>query len=258
MAFTLTFGARLSLGKLTARQTSRDAADRSLAPPVTGLSTLGFDQIGFPIQPPACYRASWQLPEPDLHRQVTTSREQVVQLNSLAVPPTPAGRTTAAVHTRRLGRSEAARIAARLAVPAATEPSDRVPARDSVPPSARGATARALEGLTPPLWRAAQSRMNAWRSGTAAERRPPTPIHGPVSRRSIVNNDPAPPPTLLQGIVTETPVTSRLTGVFCLASNGSGPDWPERTLRHRIGIRAAYDSRRTLPNPATREITPGR
>jgi hypothetical protein len=41
--------------------------------PLTGLSTLGFDPIGFQTEPPACYRASWQLPGPDLHRQATTS-----------------------------------------------------------------------------------------------------------------------------------------------------------------------------------------
>src|SRR5207344_2827016 len=48
------------------------AADRSVAPP-TGLSTLGFDPTRFQTEPPACYRASWQLPGPDSHRQATTS-----------------------------------------------------------------------------------------------------------------------------------------------------------------------------------------
>jgi hypothetical protein len=38
-----------------------------------GLLTLGFDPARFPTEPPACYRASWQLPGPDSHRQVTTS-----------------------------------------------------------------------------------------------------------------------------------------------------------------------------------------
>jgi len=37
------------------------------------LSTLGFDAERFPPTPPACYRASWQLPGRDLHRQATTS-----------------------------------------------------------------------------------------------------------------------------------------------------------------------------------------
>jgi hypothetical protein len=41
--------------------------------PLTGLSTLGFDPTRFQTRPPACYRASWQLPEPDSHRQATTS-----------------------------------------------------------------------------------------------------------------------------------------------------------------------------------------
>src|SRR5215218_4813103 len=44
---------------------------RSLPP--KGLSTLGFDAGRFPPTPPACYRASWQLPGPDSHRQATTS-----------------------------------------------------------------------------------------------------------------------------------------------------------------------------------------
>ena len=35
--------------------------------------TLGFDPTRFQTEPPACYRASWQLPGPDFHRQATTS-----------------------------------------------------------------------------------------------------------------------------------------------------------------------------------------
>jgi hypothetical protein len=78
MAFTLISGARPSLsptqraGPLTTRQASRDATDRSVASP-TGLLTLGFDPARFQTEPPACYRASWQLPGPDSHRQATTS-----------------------------------------------------------------------------------------------------------------------------------------------------------------------------------------
>jgi hypothetical protein len=41
--------------------------------PLTGLLTLGSDPARFPARPPACYRASWQLPGPDFHRQATTS-----------------------------------------------------------------------------------------------------------------------------------------------------------------------------------------
>jgi hypothetical protein len=41
--------------------------------PLTGLLTLGFDPTRFQTEPPACYRASWQLPGPDSHRQATTS-----------------------------------------------------------------------------------------------------------------------------------------------------------------------------------------
>jgi hypothetical protein len=72
MAFAVKHSARLSLFRpktvaLTARQASLDATDRSLAPP-KGLSTLGFDPTRFQTEPPACYRASWQLPGPDSHR----------------------------------------------------------------------------------------------------------------------------------------------------------------------------------------------
>ena len=43
------------------------------SPPPTGLLTLRFDAGRFPPTPAACYRASWQLPGPDSHRQATTS-----------------------------------------------------------------------------------------------------------------------------------------------------------------------------------------
>src|SRR5215471_1551952 len=41
--------------------------------PPKGLLTLGSGPARFPAEPPACYRASWQLPGPDFHRQATTS-----------------------------------------------------------------------------------------------------------------------------------------------------------------------------------------
>jgi hypothetical protein len=41
--------------------------------PPKGLLTLGSDPARFQTKPPACYRASWQLPGPDFHRQATTS-----------------------------------------------------------------------------------------------------------------------------------------------------------------------------------------
>ena len=41
--------------------------------PLGGLPTLGFDPTRFQTGPPVCYRASWQLPGPDFHRQATTS-----------------------------------------------------------------------------------------------------------------------------------------------------------------------------------------
>ena len=45
----------------------------ALSLPLTGLLTLGSDPARFQTGPPACYRASWQLPGPDFHRQATTS-----------------------------------------------------------------------------------------------------------------------------------------------------------------------------------------
>src|ERR671923_723420 len=44
---------------------------RSLPP--TGLSTPGFDPARLQAEPPACYRASWQLPGRDSHPQAATS-----------------------------------------------------------------------------------------------------------------------------------------------------------------------------------------
>jgi len=41
--------------------------------PLAGLLTLGSGPARFQTGPPACYRASWQLPGPDFHRQATTS-----------------------------------------------------------------------------------------------------------------------------------------------------------------------------------------
>ena len=41
--------------------------------PLEGLLTLGFDPTRFQTEPPACYRASWRLPGPGLHRSATTS-----------------------------------------------------------------------------------------------------------------------------------------------------------------------------------------
>ena len=66
--------------------------------PPKGLSTLGSDAGRFPPTPPACYRASWQLPGPDFHRQADTSLSTWV--TSTASPPfttdpvpTPSGHT---------------------------------------------------------------------------------------------------------------------------------------------------------------------
>jgi hypothetical protein len=48
------------------------------SPPLAGLSTLGFDPTRFQTEPPVCYRASWQLPGPDFHRQATTSTNSTI------------------------------------------------------------------------------------------------------------------------------------------------------------------------------------
>jgi hypothetical protein len=54
--------------------------------PPTGLSTLGFDPARYQTEPPACYRASWQLPGRDSHPLATTSlcSDQVTEI---APPP---------------------------------------------------------------------------------------------------------------------------------------------------------------------------
>ena len=51
--------------------------------PPKGPLTLGFDPDRFQTEPPVCYRASWQLPGPDLHRLVTTSLSLSDQLSGL-------------------------------------------------------------------------------------------------------------------------------------------------------------------------------
>ena len=56
--------------------------------PPKGLSTLGSDPARFQTKPPACYRASWQLPGPDFHRQATTSlRTRGNTMHYVTVPP---------------------------------------------------------------------------------------------------------------------------------------------------------------------------
>jgi hypothetical protein len=78
MAFAVILAARLSLAPASQRVCQQRGRFRvmlrtvRLLPP-TRLSTLGFDPARFQTEPPACYRASWQLPGPDSHRQATTS-----------------------------------------------------------------------------------------------------------------------------------------------------------------------------------------
>src|SRR5712691_9156173 len=54
--------------------------------PPTGLSTLGFDPTRYQTEPPACYRASWQLPGRDSHPLAATSLCSD-QVNLIAPPP---------------------------------------------------------------------------------------------------------------------------------------------------------------------------
>src|SRR5947209_20212820 len=54
--------------------------------PLAGLLTLGSDAGRFPPTPPACYRASWQLPGPDFHRQATTSLRTKITHNMTRPP----------------------------------------------------------------------------------------------------------------------------------------------------------------------------
>src|SRR5436305_15299703 len=64
--------------------------------PLKGLLTLGSDAGRFPLTPPACYRASWQLPGPDSHRQATTS---------LLMSDQPKGFTSIRLGARTIGAS---------------------------------------------------------------------------------------------------------------------------------------------------------
>ena len=79
---------------LTTRQASLHATDRSVASP-EGLSTLGSALARFQARTPACYRASWQLPGPDFHRQATTSLRTPRNTMALrhGVTSCPTGRT---------------------------------------------------------------------------------------------------------------------------------------------------------------------
>jgi len=116
MTFTLNSRARLSPSPAL-RRGPNDAAGftprygRSVAPP-KGLSTLGFDPTRFQTEPPACYRASWQLPGPDSHRQATTS---------FSLSDQPTGLTSNTLGARTIGASD---------TPVSTSPRDMVPNRE--------------------------------------------------------------------------------------------------------------------------------
>ena len=91
-------------GTFTARQASRNATDRSVAPP-EGLLTLGFDPARFQTEPPACYRAPWRLPGPDSHRLATTSFRSS-QITSSSTSPLPLSGCTP-VSVERAARAHA-------------------------------------------------------------------------------------------------------------------------------------------------------
>jgi hypothetical protein len=65
--------------------------------PLAGLLTLGFDPARFQTEPPACYRAPWQLPGRDSHPQAATSLCWI----SYSISTSNSGRTLrSAVNTR--------------------------------------------------------------------------------------------------------------------------------------------------------------
>jgi hypothetical protein len=71
--------------------------------PPTGLSTLGFDPARFQTEPPACYRASWQLLGRDSHPLATTSLLYVGSATQTAPPTLGAQRIEARnAHTHRI------------------------------------------------------------------------------------------------------------------------------------------------------------
>jgi hypothetical protein len=78
MAFAVRDATRLSLPPAHRRAHQRRGRLRftlrtAQSLPPTGLLTLGFDPARFQTEPPACYRASWQLPGRNSHPQATTS-----------------------------------------------------------------------------------------------------------------------------------------------------------------------------------------
>ena len=104
--------------ELTTRQASLHAADRSVASPAKGFRRWA-STAAFPPTPPACYRASWQLPGPDSHQQATTSLR--CEINSTASPPSP-GRA----YQRSVTRSSSPRRPCTSALPSRSViPTDR-------------------------------------------------------------------------------------------------------------------------------------
>ncbi len=107
MAFAREIGARLPLGpcsrrgNLTTRQTSLNAADRTLARPPKGLCHDA-STVGSPLPSATSYRAAWPLPGPDSHRQVHddlsghTPLQFPGQPSDRSTPLTPGGSSTPA------------------------------------------------------------------------------------------------------------------------------------------------------------------
>jgi hypothetical protein len=71
-------------------------------------STLGFDAGRVPPTPPVCYRASWQLPGPDFHRQATTSLR--LRINSRTKTPSLLGARNIDGYRRGIGAADAGHL----------------------------------------------------------------------------------------------------------------------------------------------------
>src|SRR3954469_23374064 len=75
--------------------------------PLAVLSTRGFDPARFQTEPPVCYRASWQLPGPDSHRQATTSTNTKITRHITRSPPVLLGARKIRVKPRSTDRTGA-------------------------------------------------------------------------------------------------------------------------------------------------------
>ena len=124
--------------------------------PLAGLLTLGFDPTRFQMKPPACYRATWQLPEPDSHRQATTSLRTANHLHRQPPVPLDARKieATAVPPKSQSGRSVRSwKISLTVSIchiPTATTRRNRARARlESEPHDLGGLPLSRLRGISP-------------------------------------------------------------------------------------------------------------